>query len=407
MKTKNIIYKNVIQKKYLNSKNQNIFQKKYLKILRDIKNNLDILENNFHQFSKNFKFNFKIRDLKKFKKFQKVVVIGMGGSILGSEAIYFFLKEKINKEFIFVNNVNEVDLHKLKLTNNLNKILFIVISKSGNTIETISNFLTLKILKKNSKNVIIISQRNDNPLYQLSKKMGLNYIEHKSYISGRYSVFSEAGFVPAFFMGINAKRLKKDILLHFKDNNKKFLQESSIKISDLLKNKKLKNIIFFNYTPRLNKFLNWNQQLIAESLGKNGKGFFPVISEAPKDHHSLLQLYLDGPKDKFFYIFSDNLANNKRSRLSAKNLHPKLRFLKNKNLSQIKRAQRDSFVNILKKKQIPYREFKIKSFKEETIGELFSYFMLETAIVGKLSNVNPFDQPAVEQVKKETKDYLT
>ena len=117
MKTKNIIYKNVIQKKYLNSKNQNIFQKKYLKILRDIKNNLDILENNFHQFSKNFKLNFKIRDLKKFKKFQKVVVIGMGGSILGSEAIYFFLKEKINKEFIFVNNVNEVDLHKLKLTN--------------------------------------------------------------------------------------------------------------------------------------------------------------------------------------------------------------------------------------------------------------------------------------------------
>ena len=113
----------------------------------------------------------------------------------------------------------------------------------------------------------------------------------------------------------------------------------------------------------------------------------PVISPAPKDHHSLLQLYLDGPRDKIFYIFS----------LDSKYNH---------SLFKIKLAQKNAFLSILKKNKIPYREFNIRNSSEEVIGELFAYFMLETSIVGKTININPFNQPAVEQVKNNTKKIL-
>ena len=402
-KNKKIIYKNFIQKKYLNLKLSRKLNNKYSDILKNIIKNLDITKDTFHSLSRKFNFNFKTKELSKFKKFKTIAIIGMGGSILGSEAIYSFLGKKIKKEFLFFNNIDQNKLQKLKINKDLKKILFIVISKSGNTIETLSNMFALQIVKKNSKNIIIISEKNNNPLYVLAKKMKLYHIEYKSYIGGRYSVLSEVGMVPAYLMGINIQMLRKNLLIHLKTKNRKFLKDSSIILTSLFNNR-FKNIIFFNYIPQLDKFLYWNQQLIGESLGKKGKGFLPTISSAPKDHHSLLQLYLDGPKDKLFYIFSSEKDNDKKIR--TKNLNGKLSFLNNKSLSEIKLAQKSAFVKILKKNKIPFREFKIKEFSEQTLGELFSYFILETSIIGRLANINPFDQPAVEQVKISTKKLL-
>ena len=262
----------------------------------------------------------------------------------------------------------------------------------------------LKIIKKNIKNVIVISEKNNNPLYKLSKKFNLFHIEHKNYIGGRYSVLTEVGMLPAYLMGINIFKLRQNLLVHFKGQNKKFLKDSSIKLANILKKKKLRNLIFLNYIPELNKFLYWTQQLIAESLGKKEKGFLPLISSAPKDHHSLLQLYLDGPRDKLFYIFSyDDKAGKK---LNFKSLNNSLNFLDKKTLNQIKLAQKDAFLKTIRKKNIPYREFKIKSLNEQILSELFSYFILETAITGKLVGINPFDQPAVEAVKNNVKKLL-
>jgi len=404
VKNKKIIYKNNIQKKYLNSKFNHKLNKRYSNILKNIITNLDTTKNTFHSLSDKFKFNFKTKDLYKFKKFKTVVIIGMGGSILGSEALYYFLKEKIKKNFLFFNDIDDDKLKKLKTKQNLKKTLFIVISKSGNTIETLSNFFALQVIKKNSKNIIIISEKFNNPLYLLSQKMKLHHIEHKNYIGGRYSILSEVGMVPAYLMGVNIQRFRKNLLNHFKNKNKKFLKDSSIMLTNLLKSNKFKNLIFFNYIPKLDKFLYWNQQLIAESLGKQGKGFLPLISKAPKDHHSLLQLYLDGPKDKIFYIFSEEKSNNKK--IKIKKLDKRINFLCNKSLHQIKNAQKNAFIEALKKNNIPFREFKIRDFSENILGEFFSYFMLETAIIGKLANINPFDQPAVQQVKINTKKLL-
>ena len=404
MKNKKITYRNNIQKKYLNLILNKKLDKKYSNILKHIVTNLDTKKDTLHSLSKKFKFNFNTKDLNKFKKFKTIVVIGMGGSILGSEALYYFLEKKNKKNFLFFNDIDEDKLKKLKTKKDLKNILFIVISKSGNTIETLSNFFALDIVKKNSKNIIIISEKFDNTLYSLSRKMKLFHIEHKNYIVGRYSVLSEASMVPAYLMGVNINRFRKNLLNHFQNKNRKFLKESSIMLTNLLKSNKFKNLIFFNYASRLDKFLYWNQQLIAESLGKKGKGFLPLISKAPRDHHSLAQLYLDGPKDKIFYIFSEDTNNDKKIRIQKAD--QRMNFLHNKNLTQIKDAQRNAFIEVLKKNNIPFREFKIKDFSESTLGEFLSYFMLETAIIGRLLNINPFDQPAVEQIKVNTKELL-
>ena len=323
----------------------------------------------------------------------------MGGSILGAEAIYYFLKKKIKKKFIFLNNLEEdkiVNLKRKKFT----KILFIVISKSGNTIETLSNCFALNILKKNKKNIIIITQKKNNSLYALANKLNLFYIEHKSHIGGRFSVHSEVGVIPALLMGINIKKLRAEVDSYLSDKNKKVLQESAIKLANLINSKKVSNLIMLNYAPELEKFLYWCQQLIAESLGKKNKGFLPLISTAPKDHHSLLQLYLDGPKDKIFQIFS--IEKNSKIKLNSR----KNNYLKNKDITFIKNAQKKAMIKTLMKNNIPFKEIKIKSVDEKTLGKLFSFFILETVIIGKLAKIDPYTQPAVEQVKIFTKEFL-
>ncbi len=379
------------------------FSNNYNRVFKEILSNIDNSQNTYNLFSDTFKLNFNASKLKFFKKFKEIVIIGMGGSVLGSEAIYNFLRKKIKKNLFFLNNMDADKLIKLK-KKNLKKVLFLTISKSGNTLETISNLLALNIIRKNAKNIIIISEKKNNFLYFLSQKFNLLFVEHKEFIGGRYSVLSEVGIVPAFLMGLKIKYFRHDLKKYFKKSNNKILKESAIKLASLLLKGKYTNLIFLNYSSQLEKFLYWLQQLIAESLGKDGKGFLPTISNNPKDHHSLLQLYLDGPKDKIFYIFS--VEEKYDLKLKTNVLRNNLKYLNNKNLNFIKSAQRLALIQSLKIKKIPFREIKIREDDEESLVELFSYFILETSIIGKLIGVNPFDQPAVEQVKNSTNKIL-
>lgn len=190
--------------------------------------------------------------------------------------------------------------------------------------------------------------------------------------------------LPAYLMGLQIKKFRSSTTKYLKNQNKKFIIDSSSILSQKYFYKKFNTIIFFNYSPQLNDFVFWCQQLLSESLGKKGRGLLPVLSTAPKDNHSLLQLYLDGPKDKIFYVLSSNENSNKK-------------------IDKIVSTQRAAIVQTLKKKKIPFRTIHVNNFTESAIGELFSYFMLETIILGKLLNINPFDQPAVEEVKVLTK----
>jgi len=379
--------------------------KKFEKVFTEIKNEIANENKTLNVLNKKFNFNFKTKDLQKFKNFKTIAIIGMGGSILGAEALYNFLDKKIKKKVYFFNNINENKIKNFKQKYNLSKILFIIISKSGNTIETLSNTYALKILKKNSKNIILISEKKNNALFSLSKKLNLFYIEHKQHVGGRFSVLSEVGIIPAYLMDVNVSKLRSKILESLKIKKKFFLKKNTIKLVQLINSKKFNNLIFLNYVPNLEKFLFWCQQLIAESLGKKNKGFLPMISNAPKDHHSLLQLYLDGPKDKIFYIFSYDKQLKEKIKLTKNTNFTN--FLNNKDLNTIKKAQKNALIESFKKKKVPFREFKIKNLSEETLGELFSYFIFETVVIGKMLNINPFDQPAVERVKIDTKKMLS
>ena len=404
MNNKNLFLKNNIQSENLKSSSSRYLSKKFEKIFLEIKRDIKDVKKTIHILDDKLKFNFKTRNLKKFKNFKTIVLIGMGGSILGSEAIYNFFKKKIKKKFYFFNDLNENKIIEFKKKENISKTLFIIISKSGNTIETLSNVFSLNIIQKNSKNIILISEKKNNLLFTMSKKLNLFYVEHKTNIGGRYSVLSEVGIIPAYLMGINITKIRSKIVDCLKNSNKLFLKDSTIKLATLMRSKKFNNLVFLNYFPELEKFLYWCQQLIAESLGKKNQGFLPLISNAPKDHHSLLQLYLDGPKDKFFNIFS--LEKNSKSKLKVKTTGI-IKILDKKKISTIKNAQKKALIKAFIRKKIPFREFKIKKENEEVLGQLFSLFIVETIIVGKLLKINPFDQPAVEEVKNNTKKRLS
>ena len=399
-----MLKKNNIQKNHLDQKLLKKLSKNFTKIFKEINSDCKSEKKTLNVLSKKFKFNFHIKDLEKFKKFKSMAIIGMGGSILGADAISGFLEEKLKKKIYFFDNIDYKKNLKFLKKKKLNKILFLVISKSGETVETLSNFLSLNLIKKNAKNVIIITEKKNNYLYLLSKKLKLFFIEHKNYIGGRYSVMSEVGMVPAYLMGFNIFKLRKNLQKPISNKNKLFLKDSSLKLANLLLKNKYNNLIFLNYAPELEKFLYWCQQLIAESLGKKGKGFLPTISHAPKDHHSLLQLYLDGPKNKIFNIFS--IKQNLEKKVIIKKINKETNFLDNKKLQDVKDAQKTALIEVFKQNNIPFREFQIRDLNEETLGELFSYFILETIIIGKLININPYDQPDVEKVKVLTKKIL-
>tara|TARA_B100000963_G_scaffold355914_1_gene375072 strand:+ start:815 stop:2035 length:1221 start_codon:yes stop_codon:yes gene_type:complete len=401
----NLTIENKIFKENLDNK---FYQKSLLKfseIIKDINLNKKKPKNFFNIFDESFKLNFFYNDLKKFKRYKKIAVIGMGGSSLGSQAIFKFLENKIKKIFFFFDDLDEEKINDFKKKENLDSVLFLIISKSGNTTETLTNFIFLNIIKKKRKNIIIISEKKDNALNEIAKKNNLFFIEHKDFIGGRFSVLSEPGIVPAYFMGINTAKLRKNIKKYLiKSKFKSILKKNSIETANLLYKKKINNLILLNYDPKLKNFLNWYQQLVAESLGKNGRGLLPLISSAPKDHHSLLQLYLDGNKNSVFYVF----FNEKKSKLklNTKKISHSLNYLHKKDLQKIKVAQKNALLKCFKKNRIPFKYFSIKEINEEILGELFSYFILETVISAKLININPFNQPAVEQVKIETKKYL-
>ena len=143
---------------------------------------------------------------------------------------------------------------------------------------------------------------------------------------------------------------------------------------------------------------------MAESLGKKGKGILPIVSNMPRDNHSLMQLFLDGPNNNFYTLF---FVEDKTSiKINNQILLKSHGYLKSKNLNEIKKSQFKATENVFRKKKIPFRSFYLKKKSEEALGELFSFFILETLLLAKLMNVNPYDQPAVELIKKDTKKIL-
>tara|TARA_Y100000590_G_scaffold201393_1_gene228844 strand:+ start:1390 stop:2532 length:1143 start_codon:yes stop_codon:yes gene_type:complete len=367
----------------LKTKNFNKINKAFKLLKSDIKSfKIPFLQS----FEKNYDFDFDNKIIRKFSKYENIVIIGMGGSILGTKAIYNFFKNSINKKIFFFDNLDKELQINYKKNINPKKTCFIIISKSGNTLETLIN-LNLVFSKNLLKNkLVIISEIKNSSLMNIADKYNAEVIEYKNFIGGRYSVMSEASMFPTALMNLDINKFKN---LNGLLNQKSFVSALLNNVSSIntLNQKGFKNSIILNYDSGLENLSLWYQQLVGESLGKKGKGIMPTISTCPRDHHSLLQLYLDGPKDKFFTFLSRA---------------PK----KNDKLQSIINAQCQATVNIFKKKKIPFRHFIFKKNNENELGSIFTFFVLETILLAKLMNVNPYNQPAVEQIKTETKKIL-
>ena len=383
MLTKSINFKNFKLKKNNNK------IKKDLKII--LEENNEVLKS----LSKNYKNSYNKEIILKFKKYFNIRVIGMGGSTLGTESIYSFLKHKIKKKFYFNNNLQPKIKKSIK-----GKQANLIISKSGNTLETISN--SNIIIKKNDKN-ILITENKKSYLYLLAEKLKAEIVHHNNFIGGRYSVLSEVGMLPAELMGLSVHKFKQ---LNNLIRNKKFINSLIINVNNTLffLKKKKYNSIILNYDESAENLFKWYQQLIAESLGKKGKGIMPIISSMPKDNHSVMQLYLDGPKNNFFTFFYVN--DSKSDKIINSNIFSSFNYLKNKSLAKIVISQKLATEKVFLNRNMPFRSFEVNKRDEKTLGELFCFFILETILLGRALKVNPYDQPSVELIKKETKKIL-
>ena len=382
MLTKNIFFRNFKIKK----NNKNI--RKHLKQL--IVSDSEVIKS----LTNNYDYSYTKQKIKKFKKFKDVRIFGMGGSSLGANAIYDFLRFKIKKNFNFLSNLSKRKFSSKKSYLNL------IISKSGNTLETIVN--SNIYISKKDKNILVSENKLSN-LRNLALKLKSEIIDHNNFIGGRYSVLSEVGMLPAELMGLSEKKFKQ---LNNLLKNKLFFNSIINNVANIIElvKKKKSNAVILNYDESLDNFLKWYQQLVAESIGKKGKGIFPIISTMPKDNHSLMQLYLDGQKNNFYTFFysEDKLSPKINKEMIANSQN----FLINKSLQNVLESQILATKRVFEKKNIPFRSFFLKSRKEETLGELFAFFIIETILIAKSLKINPYDQPSVELIKKETSKIL-
>lgn len=356
-------------------------------------------------FEKNDLKHFEIL-AEKISTSKKVVVLGVGGSSLGGKTLSS-LKDQ-NK----VNFFESIDPTTIKTS--LNKIdfkntFFLVISKSGETIETICQTLVIldELKKSKIKNVakqfLFVTQSHDNSIAKIAHEIGAEIAHHPDTIGGRYSCFSIVGMLPALLCGIDVKKVRngaKKVVNEFLIGDA-ITKSCSIQLH--LYDEGYTNSVIMPYIDSLKNFTDWYRQLWAESLGKSGFGSTPINSMGTVDQHSQLQLYLEGPRDKFFtFLTQDKHADN----FSVKDLTSCPTLFGGKKLSDIVRIEQETTIEVLNKKKLPIRIFEIPKLNEEVLGGLMMQMFLETILIAYTKEIDPFDQPAVELRKNLAKKIL-
>ncbi len=347
---------------------------------------------------------------------QTVVVIGIGGSSLGASAIYDFLKRKNNlkKRLIFLETTDPIDINSKLDSLNLDNTLFIVISKSGTTVETIAilKYLSSKV-ELNKSNLVVISETNT-PLHKYAKEIEAKFFEVPKNVGGRFSVFSAVGLVPLATIGVDIDNMlngAKKVYNNFFKKQKEYdiLME---KARFIVENKNRFNInVIFSYLSALEGFNKWYVQLWAESLGKiniNGtrQGLTPIGLVGPIDQHSFLQLIMEGKRDKtvtFIKVadFEEKIVIPKNSPISE------LDYLEGISFSKLIDMQADATIEAISKEEdIPYDVITIDKVDEYNIAELMFTYELLVSIIGTFMQINTYDQPGVESGKIILKEKL-
>ncbi len=343
---------------------------------------------------------------KKISIYKKILVLGVGGSSLGGKTLTA-LKDQTKLEFL--ESIDPTTIQNSLAKIDFKNTFFLVVSKSGETIETICQTLIILDKLKNQKiknyaaQFLFVTQSEENSIAKIAKKIGAEIANHPEKIGGRYSCFAIVGMLPALLCGIDIKKVRlgaKKIIAEFLEND---TIVNSCATQLCLYDQGFTNNVIMPYIDNLKNFTDWYRQLWAESLGKSGFGSTPINSMGTVDQHSQLQLYLEGPKDKFFTFLTQEIHAND---FLVKDLSSCPTLFGGKKLSDIVKVEQETTIEVLNKKKLPIRLFEIEKLNEEVLGGLMMQMFLETILIAYAKKINPFDQPAVELRKDLAKKIL-
>lgn len=343
---------------------------------------------------------------KKLSSFEKIIVLGVGGSSLGAKTISAL---KFQNRVEFLESIDPETVSNSFANLDLKKTFFLVISKSGETIETTcQTLILLELFQKQkiqdfAKQFLFVTESKTNSLAKIAQEIGSEILPHSNKIGGRYSCFSITGILPSLLAGIDVKKVRngaQKTIANFLENDE-IVKSCAAQLT--LYEAGFCNNVMMPYIDKLKNFNDWYRQLYAESLGKNNFGATPINSMGTVDQHSQLQLYLEGPKDKFFTFVS---GKKHKTNFAIKDLKACPTLFGGKKLSEVVKIEEETTIEVLNKKKLPIRIFEIENLDEETLGALMMQMILEVIIISYSKSLNPFDQPAVELRKDLAKKCL-
>jgi len=346
-----------------------------------------------------------------------MVVIGMGASARGGKTLVALAQNPFTgishtTRIHFIENTDPLTFDILLATVPFDKTMFVIISKSGSTVETMAQLLILLETAK-QKNItlkdhfIFITEPTPNPLRKIGESCEIQMLVHDACIGGRYSVLTAVGMLPAAVAGLDIAAIRHGaeavVASLFADAEPEPAKGAALHQALLEAGKTVS--VMMPYSERLDAFSAWHQQLWAESLGKNGKGTTALRALGAFDQHSQLQQFIDGIPDKFITLIT--LEQSGKGQKIPAPQDPALAYLLHNTIGDLMAAEQLATKNTLIRNNRPVRSFICEVLQEEQMGALLMHFMLETVIMGKLWNVDPFGQPAVEQGKQLAREYLT
>lgn len=331
-------------------------------------------------------------------QFDDVLILGTGGSSLGGKTLCTLSSQNAPR-LHFLDNIDPNTFERLFAIVHPQKTGVLAISKSGSTVETLFQLLTC-LQHIDNTHVMVITEPTQNPLRKLANEHQWTCLDHPTNVGGRYSCFSIVGLIPAILAGLDAQAIREGaqtvLEQHLNEDFPPALQGAALMAHH---NKPM--TVMLPYADQLDSFALWYRQLWAESVGKNGKGSTPIKALGTVDQHSQLQLYLDGPKDKFFTLIAPEWKGRGEKITS---MH--LPEFTGKTMGDLFDAEFRATYETLVRNQCPTRLITVDTLNERSLGALLMHFMIETVLMSYIIEVNAFDQPAVEEGKILAREYL-